>query len=535
LLLFCTFCINAQDSFSDQLTEEQEEQLPWIQDTLYLENLLNARLGNSSDPNGRIETTLDAMYYVPLRLIIYRKGNGAVASAIPEAFAMSLVDQLNVVFEEANTGIKFFVQFVQFINSDFYHHEMNSTTDFFGMFAANRRNGVINMHFVKNVGGSLSPGYAINPRFPEVPYTEYSNYIETHDGSTRLDPPELVKTMAHELGHNLSLLHTHHPGRFASLIFNEDNATIENHCFQEAVSRDAKLLQAKGCYSKQGQRKCNVNGDFLCDTAADPNVSSENVRWIDDNNCSYTYAGEGDYRYDKKGSTGNSGFLDEWNPPTKNIMSYSSTACRNEFSWQQKAVMWETIETDFMNDYDVGFQGPDEICAGSNHTYSVNLPSELVVSWNHSSNLFPASQASGHSFSVSTFGGFAQTGWVEAEVLFPFGGTLTVRKNISMGYQSYNSSALDIETTGNGANIYSQNWQEIVVQSTVNFDRAEWTMSSGQIRIVGDGHSILVYPTSSAGSQVQIGVRVGNECGLGAWKYEYFTVVNTSTGIGIMH
>ena len=86
-------------------------------------------------------------------------------------------------------------------------------------------------------------GKASLPYYPVLPYSQYSLYVRTHlvysDGTRGVKrlAEDNAATLAHEIGHTLSLLHTHHPGRLPSLIFNETNATISNSCYQESVSR----------------------------------------------------------------------------------------------------------------------------------------------------------------------------------------------------------------------------------------------------------------------------------------------------------
>jgi hypothetical protein len=91
-------------------------------------------------------------------------------------------------------------------------------------------------------------------------------------------------TFPHEIGHYFDLFHTH----------------------ETAFGRE--------CTSGSN---CDVAGDLLCDTPADPRLSSENV----DGNCQYIGGGngpcEGDPPYD---------------PDTRNYLSYSRTWCRDRFS-----------------------------------------------------------------------------------------------------------------------------------------------------------------------------------------------------------
>ena len=117
-----------------------------------------------------------------------------------------------------------------------------------------------------------------------------------------------TSTITHEIGHILGLFHTHEN-------FNENVTRDENHdCFN-----------------------CNVAGDYLCDTNADPglyseeyseefeeddmNVNSECVYYGEESNMCFPYS----FTYE--------------DVDTRNIMSYSYSTCRDNFSENQVAIM----------------------------------------------------------------------------------------------------------------------------------------------------------------------------------------------------
>jgi len=96
-----------------------------------------------------------------------------------------------------------------------------------------------------------------------------------------LEDPTLL---SHELGHFYGLYHTH-----------------ETAFGEELVSK----------------LNCEIAGDFLCDTPADPLLNNTNTF-----NCSYF-----GQDVDPMG--------DAYRPDTRNIMSYAPIGCRSMFSWQQ--------------------------------------------------------------------------------------------------------------------------------------------------------------------------------------------------------
>ena len=92
-------------------------------------------------------------------------------------------------------------------------------------------------------------------------------------------------TLAHELGHSFSLLHTH------STSNGDEHANGSN---------------------------CSIAGDLLCDTPADPKLSNDLV------NTSCEYIGT---ELDNQ--------QNPYNPDPENIMSYSRKSCRVNFSPKQ--------------------------------------------------------------------------------------------------------------------------------------------------------------------------------------------------------
>lgn len=97
-------------------------------------------------------------------------------------------------------------------------------------------------------------------------------------------------TLAHEIGHYFGLWHTH------------------------STTNGAEYVNGTNCQS---------SGDILCDTPADPTLSSSTV---DRTSCAYIGA-----EVDVNG--------DAYTPATNNIMSYSTKFCRINFSAGQLARM----------------------------------------------------------------------------------------------------------------------------------------------------------------------------------------------------
>ena len=141
--------------------------------------------------------------------------------------------------------------------------------------------GAINIYLLREIvdddGEGTICGYAYNFDISPRLFVKNSCYL---NGSTFI----------HELGHSFSLLHTH------------------------STSRGAELVR---------RSNCREAGDLLCDTPADPRLSSSVVT----TNCVYT----GNTRDDE-------GQL--FTPQEENYMSYSRKTCRDQFTTEQMLQMY---------------------------------------------------------------------------------------------------------------------------------------------------------------------------------------------------
>ncbi|MEM7037964.1 MAG: T9SS type A sorting domain-containing protein [Bacteroidota bacterium] len=137
---------------------------------------------------------------------------------------------------------------------------------------------VVNLYVTKTVhlNGRFVGGYAKYP--PGAARILLAAYFD-------------AEILAHELGHCFSLPNTHGPG-------------IE-----------------RGTEELVDGSNCEITGDFICDTPADPNCLNRV-----NSQCQYT-GGETD-------ATGA-----PYNPPTRNVMSYSRIACWTHFTPEQSARM----------------------------------------------------------------------------------------------------------------------------------------------------------------------------------------------------
>lgn len=272
LTLFCSFTlISAQNepqcgSVPTPETEKYFKQLlPQIQ--FYEQEFYQIR-------NQRRSST--AISSVPIKAHILRTDSGTGGLSASEL--NDAITTMNSYY--ANAFIEFFLcDGINYIDSTTYYDYETNEQD--ALTTTHNVDNVINIYFANSVansdsGGALC-GYAYFPGGPEVILMDNSCAV---NGST----------LAHEMGHFFALSHTH----------GNSNSTLTT-----------ELVDGSNC---------DTDGDFICDTPADPQLGGSNVNF----SCNYT------------GNTTDAN--DEFFVPNPlNIMSYSRKDCRIEFSDGQYA------------------------------------------------------------------------------------------------------------------------------------------------------------------------------------------------------
>ncbi len=181
----------------------------------------------------------------------------------------------------ASSNMRFVLCEVKYINSDnIYNHsfshlsETNSNANAsFNKLTTTTRNvsRKLNIYFVPNSTTSWTWRPLIDTRRQHI---MMKNSHATNES-----------TLSHEIGHWFDLFHTHNGG-------------------DELVNGS----------------NCSTAGDFVCDTAADPNLSGK----VNGTTCAYT---------------GSAGVVDAnghtYSPDPRNMMSYSTKPCRDRFSGGQ--------------------------------------------------------------------------------------------------------------------------------------------------------------------------------------------------------
>ncbi|WP_298556126.1 T9SS type A sorting domain-containing protein [uncultured Algibacter sp.] len=215
---------------------------------------------------------------IPVKVYVIRNsdGSGGLSSTeINDAFT-----NLNSVFKDAL--LEFFLcDGIEYIDDDKLCHFKRGDEKSFT--ENNYVPGLINIYFTNNLKNESNEsicGYSDNVSRNDMVFM--TNSCATNGSS-----------LPHELGHFFSLLHTH----------GLDNNTMTS-----------ELVNGSNC---------DTDGDGICDTPADPMLTSSAI----DSSCNYSGT-----KTDANG--------DVFSPDTSNIMSYSRKNCRTLFSEQQLARMY---------------------------------------------------------------------------------------------------------------------------------------------------------------------------------------------------
>lgn len=230
-----------------------------------------------------LQRSSTALSSVPVKIHVLRTDEST--GGFTEATINTIVADMNTYY--ANAFLEFFVcDAINYIDSTEYYDFSIDEQDALTM--ANNTPNVINIYFANSVstaeGGGLC-GYAYFPGGPEIILMDNTCAL---NGST----------MPHEMGHFFGLSHTH----------GNTNGTLTT-----------ELVDGSNC---------DTDGDFICDTPADPQLGFGNVT----SSCNYI-----------GNATDANG--DDFLPEPLNIMSYSRKSCRTLFTSQQYARIYGVYKT----------------------------------------------------------------------------------------------------------------------------------------------------------------------------------------------
>ncbi len=225
------------------------------------------------------EYTPQTERHIGVAMHVVRKSDGS--GGISTADMNTALEDLNTQFAAAM--IVFNQVSVDYISNDTYY-DLNIANRF-SLWQINRNSGAINIYFVNDLFNTAGD--------------HYNGVAELPGNALAVTKSAAVNssTLAHEVGHNFYLLHTHETA-FGAECINGSN--------------------------------CSTAGDLLCDTPADPKLSERVF-----GNCGYISS-----PLPPADPCGNNNY----SPDTGNLMSYSLPHCRDSFSDQQIQRMHNALE-----------------------------------------------------------------------------------------------------------------------------------------------------------------------------------------------
>ncbi len=205
-----------------------------------------------------------------------------------------VIQRLNTIYATNKTGIQFYLAQIIFLQNN-RHLKANYLLEAPIISSKDQYKHAINVYYV-NV---LEQRFLFKKKYYHGIYNSLNKSIIIIRHASRT-------TLAHEIGHFFGLKHTH-----------ENWKKSKNK--QECVSR----TRQKGLFKKR--TICEVNGDGLADTPAEPNLTQYTNK-----ECEYT-------------GTLTDAWGEPYKPTTNNIMSYPGhRECRTNFTPMQRAVMLYT-------------------------------------------------------------------------------------------------------------------------------------------------------------------------------------------------
>ena len=221
-----------------------------------------------------------AITQIPAKLHIVTDGGGNTSVSINEI--LNELDEANTHLAASFLEIYICDEINYIADSNLY--EFDSTDDQ-GLLYSNNQSNILNLYFVDEI--AFGDGYACGYTYFGGSTNQYYDVIVMDNQCIGAE----YNTLVHEFGHHFNLYHTHGDGTPHEYV----NGT-----------------------------NCNVAGDFLCDTPADPQLSSSTVSNV---NCLYS---------------GNE--VDElgfpYEPDPTNFMTYAPQVCRDNFSPMGNARMY---------------------------------------------------------------------------------------------------------------------------------------------------------------------------------------------------
>ena len=280
----------------------------------------------------RQQKSSSAVTDIPIRVNILQTTSGN--TAVSENDVINRINDANEEF--ADSFMRFYIcDEINYITNNALYNFTYSEEDILVQY---HQENIMNVYFMNTVTNNSGGGICGFTRFPQGVSSNSDIVVMSANCSGNL-----YNTFTHELGHHFGVEHTHGP--------------INGILTSELVSG----------------ANCNSAGDYICDTPADPQLSSANVSTV---NCLYT-PNSNPPPTDAQGQ-----FFD---PDTSNFMSYAPQSCRYSFTPQQSAIFYATFHSlrSYYSCPSFNVTISDNISIDCNNEFVVDLYDESpgAISW----------------------------------------------------------------------------------------------------------------------------------------------------------
>lgn len=174
--------------------------------------------------------------------------------------------------------------------------------------------------------------------------------------------------------------------------------------------------------------------------------------------------------------------------------------------------------------------GNEAVCGTQLYTYSVNIPNHPCITnlnWTTSPNIDIVSQNYNTIVVRNNISDTSNAGFIKVKIP---NSNIEITKGIMVGLPEISSNSLNITKLGT-TTLYSSQWSKLKVNySTFLYDinlpynyTYEWNIPNSQVRNFSNPTIREIKPNTYG--QLNIGVRVSNQCGCSDWDYTLFNVI----------